>query len=358
MQRSVSQLVRTARVGGAFAAVAAAALIIAGCSSAPTTTHSTVPSNDPLASLVAAAQKEGSLTIYGSPDEPGVDAALKQFQQQYDIHATYTRLAGTSLESRYASEKQSHATTADVIMLNLDQFVPDSLKSGIITSPADLKIPGYPWHFPAKFLLPDYGTAEVGVGVRGITINTNYVKPGQITTWSDLLKPKWKGHIGVPDPTSAAVYTGHWYTVAQHQKGGAQKFLEGVRAQLARTGVYAAGAPATSAAGSGEVWIVPMNIASLTNSAVQEGAPLSFVTPKDTVADQQVIFANSAPDHPNAAKLFIAYMMSRGGSQTMAKNNDELSPYDASKLPSTLWSWPISTAAEQQDNVNRWLTGR
>jgi iron(III) transport system substrate-binding protein len=357
MQRSIPSLTRARRVGAAAVAAAAVALFVVGCSSSPAK-PSAVPGDKALASILSAAQKEGSLTIYGSPGETGVDAALAEFQQKYGITATYVRLAGTQLESRYAAEKEAGSSTADLIMLNLDAFVPEAIQKKLVTPPADLKIPGYPWKFPSKFLLPDYGTAVVGLGSRGITYNKNFVKDGEITTWSDLLKPKYKGHIGIPNPVSADVYTGHWYTVGQHQKGGAKQFLSAVGEQLAPNAVYAAGAPATAAAGAGEVWMIPMNIASLTKSATDQGAPLGFVIPDKTVADQQVMFANSKPDHPNATKLWVAYMLSQGGSQTMTSANGELSPYDTSKLPKTIWTWPLSLVAEQKANVNHWLTGR
>ncbi len=363
MQWRISSRTRMARAGTAIAAIAAAAVILAGCSSTSTatsnSTSTSASTSDPaLAPLIAAAKKEGSLLVYGSPGEPGLKAAVAGFSQKYGIKASYVRLVGGDLESRYSSEKQAGSPTADVLMLNLDSFADTAKQQGLITDPADLKIPGYPWGFPSKFLLSDYGTAVVGLQIRGITYNTNYVKPGEIKTWSDLLNPKWKGHIGVPDPTSAAVYVGHWYTVGQHQKGGAQKFLEGVHAQLAHNGVYASGVPASAAAGSGEVWIVPMNIASTTKTVSDQGAPLKFVVPSQTTTDQQVIFANSDPAHPNAAKLFIAYMMSKEGADTMATNNNETSPFDTGKLPKTLWNWAPSLADKEQSDVNLWLTGR
>jgi ABC-type Fe3+ transport system substrate-binding protein len=243
-------------------------------------------------------------------------------------------------------------------MLNLDEFAKSATEQGLITPPAKLKIPGYPWDFPSKFLLPDYGTAVIGLQVRGITYNTNFVKDGEIKDWSDLLKPKYKGHIGVPNPMSAAVYIGHWYTIGEHQKGGTQKFLEGVQAQLAPNAIYASGVPASAAVGAGEVWVVPVNIASTTKTVTDQGAPLGFVVPPQTTADQQVLFANSKPENPNAAKLFISYMMSKDGAGTMATNNNETSPFDTAKLPKTLWSWPPELVSKVQSDVNSWLTGR
>jgi iron(III) transport system substrate-binding protein len=340
-----------------LASVGIAALLMAGCASSNPTTPTEPDANDPLASLIKDAQAEGQLTVYGSPGEPGLKAAVDAFSQKYGIQASYVRIVGGELSARYLAEKEAGAATADAILINLATFVPDALDKGLLTPLPELDIPGYPWDFPEQFLLPEYGTAVVGLQVRGITYNTNFVKDGEITDWKDILDPKYKGHIGIPDPGSAAVYVGHWYTVGEHY-GGAESFLTQVGAQLAPNAVYASGVPASAAVGAGEVWIVPMNIASTTKTVTDQGAPLGFVVPENTTTDEQVILVNSEPAHPNAAKLFAAFMMSPEGAGAMAENNNETSPFDTAALPKDLWSWPLELADEQKSNVVEWLTGK
>jgi iron(III) transport system substrate-binding protein len=356
MQRSITPVVR--RRGAAIAGLLAAALLLTGCSTpaaAPTSTKS--GGAQTMSELIAAAKAEGSLTLYGSPSQTALQATADLFTQKYGITVNVVRLVSGVIESRYPTEKSSGAPTADVIMENLSAFFPQAIKDGIITPLQDLKIPGYPWNLPKKFLLPQYGTAVIGLQIRGITYNTDHVKPGEIKDWPDVLNPKFTGHVGVPDPTSAPVYVGHWYTIGQNE-GGAQEFLEKVQKQLAPNGVYASGAPSTAAVGSGEVWVVPMNINSLTYEVQQQGAPIKFVVPPETTADQQSLQVNSKPAHPNAAKLFVAFMMSKEGSMELAKAGHETSPFDTANLPKKLLSWPIEVAADQKDNVNKWLTGR
>jgi len=359
MQRRIPENVRTRRLAAIIATTAVTALLAAGCSSsAPSAPAGNAEEGGPLEELVKAAQEEGELVVYGSPGEPGLKAAVETFAKKYGINASYVRLVGGDLESRYASEKEAGAPTADAIVLNLSAFTPDALEKGLVTPPAELDIPGYPGDFPEQFLLPEYDTAVVGLQVRGITYNTNFVKEGEIDEWSDLLDPKYKGHIGVPDPASAAVYVGHWYTIGEEQEGGAETFLTDVGAQLASNAVYASGVPASAAVGAGEVWIVPMNIASTTKTVTDQGAPLEFIVPEVTSADQQVVFANSEPKNPNAAKLWVSFMMSEEGAGAMAENNNETSPFDADSLPDELLSWPIEIVDEQKSNVVTWLTGK
>lgn len=325
-----------------------------GCSASDSPTEVDGPI-ETMEDLIAAAQAEGELTVYGSPPEPALMAATEAFSEKYDITVNTIRIVGGEIAARYPAEKSAGAPTADAILLNLATFVPEALEQGIVTAIEDLDIPGYPWDFPEEFLRPEYGTAVVGLQPRGITYNTEFIAEGEITDWDDILDPKYAGHVGVPDPGSAPVYIGHWYTVAE-QFGGAEQFLTSVGGQLAPNAVYASGAPATAAAGAGEVWFIPMNIGGLTKQAVEQGAPLEFVIPPRTTADEQTILVNSDPDHPNAAKLFAAFMMSEEGSLVMAEVGGEMSPFDADNLPE-LWSWPLELADEQRDNVVNWITG-
>lgn len=359
MQRRIHTATRVRRIGMFVAATSVMTLVAVGCAASDPSSQpaGNAEEDGPLEELVQGAQEEGSLLVYGSPGEPGLKAAVEAFGQKYGIDASYVRLVGGDLESRYSSEKEAGAPTADAIVLNLSSFTPDALEKGIITPPAELDIPGYPGDFPEQFLLPEYDTAVVGLQVRGITYNTNFVEEGEITDWSDLLDEKYTGHIGIPDPGSAAVYVGHWATIGDVQEGGAEEFLSSVHAQLGPNAIYASGVPASSAVGAGEVWIVPMNIASTTKTVTDQGAPLGFMVPEVTSADQQVLFANSEPEHPNAAKLWVSYLMSEEGAGVMAENNNETSPYDTSNIPSGLLSWPLETVDEQKANVLEWLAG-
>jgi iron(III) transport system substrate-binding protein len=306
--------------------------------------------------LITAAKAEGQLTVYGAPPVPAFQAAVDGFTAKYGITVNATRIVSGEIAARYPAEKKAGAPTADVLLMNLATFFPEAVKEGIVTPLQDLNIPGYPWDLPEEFLLPQYGTAVVGLQVRGITINTDFISKDEIKDWDDILDPKYKGHIGIADPGSAPVYIGHWYTIGEHF-GGAESFLKKVGAQLASNGVFASGAPATAATGAGEVWMFPVNINGNTQQAVDEGAPLDFIVPAGTTTDNISLLVNSEPASPNAAKLFVAYMMSEEGAKVLADGAKETSPFDTSSLPKELWSWPLELADEQKDTVIDWLLG-
>ncbi|HEY0296677.1 MAG TPA: extracellular solute-binding protein, partial [Bordetella sp.] len=54
----------------------------------------------------------------------------------------------------------------------------------------------------------------------GIAFNTDYVKPSEMQSWSDLGNPKWKGQIAVTQPIYSSTYH---LTILSHAMGGDEK---------------------------------------------------------------------------------------------------------------------------------------
>ena len=60
---------------------------------------------DPMAELVAAAQAEGELVVYGSCEEEYLAAACEKFQELYGIQVQYQRLSTGEVQSKIEEEK-------------------------------------------------------------------------------------------------------------------------------------------------------------------------------------------------------------------------------------------------------------
>ena len=83
--------------------------VLAGCGGAPSSstpaasepsaagsagsTPASAPEADPMADLIAAAQAEGELVVYGSCEEEYLAAACENFEALYGIKTTYQRLS-------------------------------------------------------------------------------------------------------------------------------------------------------------------------------------------------------------------------------------------------------------------------
>lgn len=352
MQRRISQHHHVRRAVTGVAVTATAALVITGCGGQGGSEDAAEVST--MDELIEAAQADGELTVYGAPPEPAFQAAVDGFSEKYGISVSSVRIVSGQIAARYPSEKEADAPTADAILMNYSSFFPQAVEDGIVTSIEDLDIPGYPFGLDEQFLKPEDGTATVGLQVRGITVNTDFIDPSEISSWEDILDPKYTGHIGIADPASAPVYIGHWYTIGE-EMGGAEEYLTAVGEQLGDNQIFASGAPATAATGAGENWMFPMNIMGNTQLSIDEGAPLDFVVPDTTTADEMSILVNNEPANPNAARLFAAYMMSEEGAGVLAEGGGETSPYDTANMPENLITWPLEVADEEKDNVVAWL---
>lgn len=355
MQWSISKRTITRAIG--VLAIASAAVFTVGCGAG---TDSAEPNESApsgpigIDELVEAAQAEGSLVVYGSPSQVALEAATEAFAEKYGISVQTVRIVGSELIARFAAEKEANASTADAIVQNMSVFYQQAIEEGLVTPLDDLQIDGYPWDMPDEFLRPDDGTAVVMLQIRGITYNTNLVQGSDVpSSWEDVADPKWAGKIGIADPASAPVYIGHWWTISENVSGGTD-LMEAVGDLNPK--IYASGAPATAAVGAGEIALMPVNIGSLTYEAQRQGAPLEFVIPDGTTADEQALQVNATAANPNAARLFVHFMMTEG-SQIMAEAGNEFSPLNPETLPDELWSWPSSLADEHKDEVVGLLTG-
>lgn len=158
--------------------------------------------------LTAAAKKEGKVVI-GAP--PGNDfrnelqAALKK---RFDLDSEIIQAPGPNLMSKIVAEKQAGAVSVDAFLvgpctgntlLKTDLFEPLAAAMVLpeVRDPAKW-FGGHLWADTqtGKNLLYSF-VAQV---TPSIYYNTQAVKPQEVRSYNDLLDPKWKGKIGLRDP--------------------------------------------------------------------------------------------------------------------------------------------------------------
>jgi ABC-type Fe3+ transport system substrate-binding protein len=169
----------------------------------------------------------------------------------------------------------------------------------------------------AKFVSMDPGLLySTDHQSQGILYNTNSIKESDlepIKTWKDLtvlLDPKFDGkRLGVVDPHGAG---GGSYVVAyvlykEIGQDNVKKLLDKLQVT-----VYAGSGPAVDALSSGEIDLVLGNEFNAF-SANQKGAPVQVWYPEPRSASYTGIGIAAKAKHPNAAKLFLEYVMSDYG---------------------------------------------
>ncbi len=169
-------------------------------------------------------------------------------------------------------------------------------------------VPAEVMKWPAAERDPDGMYQSVRVTLMPIGVNTKLVKPEDMPkSFTDLLDPKWSGKIVKAHPAySGGIVTSTFQTVRELgwdylQKLGKQKVLQ-IQSATEPPKKLALGERAISADGLEYVHILMK----------EQGAPIEIVYPREgtPVIPGCEGIAKNAP-HPNAARLFMSFMVSR-----------------------------------------------
>jgi iron(III) transport system substrate-binding protein len=158
---------------------------------------------------LAAAEKEGVVTVYGPP---GTDyqAAINSFQEFYPkIKLTYVAGSGSNNAQRLMAERRADKFIPDVFIGGSGTLTLVLHKAGVLDPiPPLLTRPeskdGAAWYgkkhtfadAEGKHILMMQGNVQTDLGAH----NTSLVKPAEIRSFKDILNPKWKGKMAAFDP--------------------------------------------------------------------------------------------------------------------------------------------------------------
>ena len=159
--------------------------------------------------IVAAAKKEGQVTVNTFPGD-GYKRALKHFTAAYpDIKLEHTQLHSQDFAPRILQERQANLYTWDVVSIPTSTALQVLRPAGVwdpirpaIVLPEVKDESAWEGGFERGFaLVKDRALTYGFVAARGaaITVNPDLLKDDQIKGLTDLLNPKWKGKLLLPD---------------------------------------------------------------------------------------------------------------------------------------------------------------
>lgn len=314
-----------AACGGAASAPAAPAASAAAkpAASAPAAPAASAPAaaaaapRFDLAALEKAAIAEGALTLYTVQSAEITNRLKKSFGAKYPgITLSILSQVGPTLKAKWTAEVKAGQVLADVVVMN-EYSIFDTEKAAL-ASLTDL--PG--WQaYPEQHRTPI--RALVSIGPRHTLINTKLVKPGEITTYSDLTNKKWKGLLVMSDPKTSPTYLNLWRLVSDD-------VLRGIGANTPR---WENGGPASNMVAAGEMAVGLTIGSSFINPLVAKGAPIAVITlaPESGSTIWAAMFAKAK--HPNAARLFANYILTKEGQQDI--NGDGIGSSPLPGVPGT-----------------------
>ena len=258
--------------------------------------------------LIDGAKKEGALVWYMSASIEDAQAILLAFNKKYPFLKTdFFRAGSARLFNRIMNEARAGKVLFDLVAvrgLETHQLV----KAGLLQPYVSPESAAYPAGFKdSKGYWVDYFDSYNVIGY-----NTQLVARDQAPkSWEDLLDPKWKGKIALDEENFS------WYG-AMTQKWGKEKTQRYMRA-LAKQDIQLRNGQTLIAQlmAAGE-FSVAMVLAHRIEKMKEQGAPVEWVTTLDpvTVSLHPIGLAAKAP-HPNAAKLFVDFILSKDGQQLL-----------------------------------------
>jgi len=303
-----------------FVAAIAAVVLAAGSAAAQ------APQNYPAdyAKIVEAAKKEGKLIVYSTTDAASSSALLKDFQALYPgIALEYSDLNSTELYNRFIAEAAAGSGTADLLWSSAMDLQVKLVADGQALTYASPEIPALPkW---AAWKNQAYGTTYEPIT---FIYNKRLVPaedvPQDHAALLKLLTTKtdaYKGKITAYDPERSGV--GYLF-VNEDVKYFPQAWELFKAFGKAGIKVYTSAGAMIERVSSGEHTIAYGIFGSYALARSKKDPNLGIIMPKDyTLITSRVAFISKQAKNPNAAKLFLDYILSKRG-QTIIANEADL----------------------------------
>jgi len=296
------------------------------------------------AQTVAAAKKEGKVVIYSALDTKAAQPLIRDFNALYpDVKVEYNDMTSTELYNRYIAEVAAGQGGADVMWssaMDLQVKLVDEGKALTYKSPESAKIPAW-----ANFKDQAWGTTyEPAVFIYNKRLVTGADIPQDHASFAKVINGnpgKYKGKVTTYDIEKSGV--GFMFVVQDTKYFPGMKDLEkGFGATSYK--VYSSTGNMLEKVSSGEHLLGYNVLGSYAAVRAKKDPNLGVVIPKDyTLVLSRVMFIGKQARNPNAAKLFVDYILSQRGQKMIggevelfAMRDDVDAEYTAAKLKSEL----------------------
>ncbi len=261
------------------------------------------------ADTIAKAKAEGKLVLYTSLQTEDSTPLVKAFMSAFpEIKVDLNRKSSSKILTQFMTEAKAGKVLADILETGgLD--LADPVNQGLTVAfdpPAAKDIPK-----EQKQLNGHFVNARSAVGTFGW--NTKLVPAGQEPkTWEDLLDPKWKGKLLV----EASDWDVMQALAKGHFNGDDAKVRDYFTKLAANQPILIDGHSEQLSALIAGQGSVAFGIRGDTMQAeiVEKKAPVQWSSAEVMLRLQGAVIAKGAP-HPNAAKVFVNWYLSREGGQ-------------------------------------------
>lgn len=283
---------------------------------APVASAPISPEDAGWAKIVEAAKKEGRVTIYSFNFTGELGLMLQRaFKQRYGIQLDIITGRGAEFLERLKTEKrvgQLAADTTEGSAIHVKNMKLEGLTAGVASDLPTLKEKGI-WVVEPFSLDPqDKHLIVHFISTYAPHVNTRLVKPGEEPkVWRDLLDPKWKGKMTITDHNiGGGPYL--LFPPLIREKILDENFIKSLYRQDLRLATSVV--DETGQLARGEQYIMVRGSDSTSARFVDEGAPIRAAEMQDgTTISPGAAAAIAGAPHPNAAKVFLNWIMGQEG---------------------------------------------
>jgi ABC-type Fe3+ transport system substrate-binding protein len=269
---------------------------------------------------IEAAKKEGKIVAGGPPTAVLRKRYKETFENRFGIELELISAPGPQNAGRAMAEFKAGVRYFDVLHGGSGTLEP--LKNENMLAPLmdyvilpEVKDPrqwwgGHLWEdnvktnrfiysFSADFSIPPF-------------YNSDLVKPGEITSYDDLLNPKWKGKLGLFEPRVPSAGQGLWGFL---MKNKGKEFLQRLANQ--ELFVHRDGQQLAIGLAKGNLAVALGLAQRFVDPYIKGGLPIRVLPSlKEGVGGSNgfgTVAIIREPPHPNAAKVYINWLLSKEG---------------------------------------------
>lgn len=266
------------------------------------------------AEILDAAETEGSVVIYANTEHAAVEPILADFQAAFPkVRADYIEIKAADLYSRVTSEAAAGALKADVVWssaMDLQfQMVEDGLAAAY-ASPEKAKIPEW----------ASYDDRIYGVTFEPLVMvyNSKVVSPEEMPTnradlaeWLVANRDRMKGKVATYDPERSGL---GFFGVSEDAKNGDALWPLVSAFGAVDAKFYTSTGTMLEKISAGEHAIGYNIVGPYAYLRAERDPNVKVVVPEDyTVVLSRLAMVSEAAPHPNAARVFLDYLLSARG---------------------------------------------
>lgn len=279
---------------------------------------------------LAEGRKEGKVNVYNTAGARVRAALIPAFKEKTGIDLELTTVSGSQAVPKILTERNAGLYLVD-IYTGGGSTITNGLKPAKAIEPLGpaLILPevldknawmGGDLNYTddeRQFVIAFTGNPDSGA----VTLNLSIVKKEEVTSYFDLLNPKWKGKIIMLDPTQAGKGA-NWFHNVLVNKALDLNYMKSLAKQEPVVTRDERQLIEWVVRGKNPIGMFISN--ELTQEFIQMGVPVEEIRLKEDTPNVgasrggSVVLLKNAP-HPNAAKVFINWLLSKEGQYVYSK---------------------------------------